>query len=175
MPRVLVKTHGAHESLFQSPVFSLLELEHQAAIPVEKTGDIRKVCSRSTSHGIVLITSGPQVNRTIASEPFEALAINRPEGIQIPPLLAELSSWITPRSSNTLLRTKPFKNQRLQQIGDQPVLQRSEPSSRTTLIGEQPNPWNLLQLRDVVSRHRGAELRRRYGLLGGTSLFNYIV
>ena len=49
---------------------------------------------------------------------------------------------------------------------------RSEPSSRTTLIGEQPNPWNLLQLRDVVSRHRGAELRRRYGRLGGTSLLS---
>ena len=49
---------------------------------------------------------------------------------------------------------------------------RSEPSSRTTLIGEQPNPWDLLQPRDVLSRHRGAELRRRYGLLGGTSLLS---
>ena len=58
------------------------------------------------------------------------------------------------RSGPLVLRTKPFKNQRLQQIGDQPVLQRSEPSSRTTLIGEQPNPWDLLQPRDVVSRHR---------------------
>ena len=47
---------------------------------------------------------------------------------------------------------------------------RSEPSSRTILIGEQPNPWDLLQPRDMVSRHRGAELRRRYGRLGGTSL-----
>jgi len=39
-------------------------------------------------------------------------------------------------------------------------------------MGEQPNPWNLLQLQDKVSRHRGAELRRRCGRLGGTSLFN---
>lgn len=31
---------------------------------------------------------------------------------------------------------------------------RSEPSSRTTLIGEQPNPWDLLQPQDVMSRHR---------------------
>ena len=50
--------------------------------------------------------------------------------------------------------------------------QRSEPSSRTTLIGEQPNLWELLHPQDVVSRHRGAELRRRYELLGGTSLLS---
>ena len=40
-----------------------------------------------------------------------------------------------------------------------------EPSSRTTLIGEQPNPWDLLQPQDVMSRHRGAKHPRRYGLL----------
>ena len=55
---------------------------------------------------------------------------------------------------------------------DRTVSRRSEPSSRTTLIGEQPNPWDLLQPQDVMSRHRGAELRRRYELLGGTSLLS---
>ena len=50
--------------------------------------------------------------------------------------------------------------------------ERSEPSSRTTLIGEQPNLWELLHPQDVVSRHRGAELRRRYERLGGTSLLS---
>jgi len=49
---------------------------------------------------------------------------------------------------------------------------RSEPSSRNSLIGEQPNPWDLLQPQDELSRHRGAELRRRYELLGGTSLLS---
>ncbi len=49
---------------------------------------------------------------------------------------------------------------------------RSEPSSRNFLIGEQPNPWDLLQPQDKLSRHRGAELRRRYELLGGTSLLS---
>jgi len=44
---------------------------------------------------------------------------------------------------------------------DQTVSRRSEPSSRTTLMGEQPNPWNLLQLQDVMSRHRGAKRPRR--------------
>jgi hypothetical protein len=49
---------------------------------------------------------------------------------------------------------------------------RSEPSSRDFLIGEQPNPWELLHPQDKSSRHRGAELRRRYGRLGGTSLLS---
>ena len=55
---------------------------------------------------------------------------------------------------------------------DRTVSRRSEPSSRTTLIGEQPNPWNLLQPQDVMSRHRGAKQPRRYGLLGVISLLS---
>ena len=55
---------------------------------------------------------------------------------------------------------------------DQTVSRRFEPSSRTTLIGEQPNPWDLLQPQDVMSRHRGAKLLRRCGLLGGISLLS---
>ena len=45
---------------------------------------------------------------------------------------------------------------------DRPGSRRSEPSSRTTLIGEQPNPWDHLQPQDVMSRHRGAKPPRRY-------------
>ena len=55
---------------------------------------------------------------------------------------------------------------------DQPGSRRFEPSSRTTLIGEQPNPWDLLQPQDVMSRHRGAKPRRRYELLGEISLLS---
>ena len=55
---------------------------------------------------------------------------------------------------------------------DRTVSRRSEPSSRTTLIGEQPNPWDLLQPQDAMSRHRGAKQRRRYGLLGVISLLS---
>ena len=46
---------------------------------------------------------------------------------------------------------------------DRTVSRRSEPSSRTTLIGEQPNPWDLLQPQDVMSRHRGAKHCRQIG------------
>ena len=40
---------------------------------------------------------------------------------------------------------------------DQPVSRRFEPNSRIFLIGEQPNPWDLLQPQDKMSRHRGAK------------------
>ena len=55
---------------------------------------------------------------------------------------------------------------------DQTVSRRFEPNSRTTLIGEQPNPWDRLQPRDVMSRHRGAKHCRRYELLGSISLLS---
>ena len=55
---------------------------------------------------------------------------------------------------------------------DRTVSRRSEPSSRTTLIGEQPNPWDLLQPQDVMSRHRGAKPPRRCELLGAISLLS---
>ena len=55
---------------------------------------------------------------------------------------------------------------------DRTVSRRSKPSSRTTLIGEQPNPWDLLQPQDVMSRHRGAKRFRRYELLGIISLLS---
>ena len=39
-------------------------------------------------------------------------------------------------------------------------------------MGEQPNPWDLLQPQDVTSRHRGAKPPRRYELLGEISLLS---
>ena len=55
---------------------------------------------------------------------------------------------------------------------DRTVSRRSEPSSRTALMGEQPNPWDLLQPQDATSRHRGAKPFRRCGLLGRISLLS---
>ena len=55
---------------------------------------------------------------------------------------------------------------------DRTVSRRSEPSSRATLMGEQPNPWNRIQLQDVTSRHRGAKQRRLCELLGAISLLS---
>ncbi len=48
---------------------------------------------------------------------------------------------------------------------DRTVSRRSEPRSRTALMGEQPNPWDLLQPQDATIRHRGAKPPRRCGVL----------
>ena len=71
-----------------------------------------------------------------------------------------------------VLGTNPLKIPTPTADRDRTVSRRSEPSSRTTLIGEQPNPWDLLQPQDVMSRHRGAKRCRRYGLLGIISLLS---
>ena len=71
-----------------------------------------------------------------------------------------------------VLGTDPLKTPTPTADRDRTVSRRSEPSSRTTLIGEQPNPWDLLQPQDVMSRHRGAKHSRRYGLLGSISLLS---
>ena len=71
-----------------------------------------------------------------------------------------------------VLGTNPLNSPTPTADRDRTVSRRSEPSSRTTLIGEQPNPWDLLQPQDVMSRHRGAKRRRRYGLLGVISLLS---
>ena len=55
---------------------------------------------------------------------------------------------------------------------DRTVSRRSEPSSRTALTGEQPDPWDLLQPQDAMSRHRGAKPSRRYELLDSISLLS---
>ena len=71
-----------------------------------------------------------------------------------------------------VLEAGPLKHPTPVADRDRTVSRRSKPSSRTTLNGEQPYPWDLLQPQDVMSRHRGAKHRRRYELLGGISLLS---
>ena len=71
-----------------------------------------------------------------------------------------------------VLGTAPLKFPTPTADRDQTVSRRSKPSSRTALIGEQPNPWDLLQPQDAMSRHRGAKQPRRYELLGVISLLS---
>jgi hypothetical protein len=71
-----------------------------------------------------------------------------------------------------VLRSDPLKLPTPTTDRDRTVSRRSEPSSRATLIGEQPNPWDLLQPQDVTSRHRGAKPPRRCELLGEISLLS---
>ena len=76
------------------------------------------------------------------------------------------------RSGPLVLGTAPLKYPSPAVDRDHTVSRRIEPSSRTALIGEQPNPWDLLQPQDAMSRHRGAKPRRRYELLGAISLLS---
>ena len=75
-------------------------------------------------------------------------------------------------SGPLVLGAAPVKSPTPTADRDQTVSRRSEPSSRTTLNGEQPYPWDLLQPQDVMSRHRGAKLCRRCGRLGKISLLS---
>src|SRR3974377_2638392 len=71
-----------------------------------------------------------------------------------------------------ILGTAPLNSPTPTADRDRTVSRRSEPSSRTSLNGEQPYPWDLLQPQDEMSRHRGAKRFRRYGLLGIISLLS---
>ena len=71
-----------------------------------------------------------------------------------------------------VLGTGPLKYPTPTADRDQTVSRRFKPSSRTTLNGEQPYPWDLLQPQDVMSRHRGAKPHRRYELLDAISLLS---
>ena len=83
----------------------------------------------------------------------------------------QIHQWIV-HPGPLVLGATPIKSPTPTADRDRTVSRRSKPSSRTTLIGEQPNPWDLLQPQDVMSRHRGAKHPRRCELLGGISLLS---
>ena len=88
------------------------------------------------------------------------------------PLARQLKHQRCVHPGPLVLRTAPFNFPTPTADRDRTVSRRSKPSSRTALIGEQPNPWDLLQPQDAMSRHRGAKPRRRYELLGAISLLS---
>ena len=88
------------------------------------------------------------------------------------PLARQLEHHWFVHSGPLVLGTDPLKYPAPTIDRDQTVSRRFKPSSRTTLIGEQPNPWDLLQPQDVMSRHRGAKPPRRCELLGAISLLS---
>ena len=100
-------------------------------------------------------------------------ALILPAGRQPAMLLAEQlahESYVPP--GPLVLGTAFLKSPTATEDRDRTVSRRSKPSSRTALMGEQPNPWDLLQPQDAMSRHRGAKPSRRYGLLGKMSLLS---
>src|SRR5660398_315221 len=88
------------------------------------------------------------------------------------PLAGQLAHQRFVHSGPLVLGAAPHKFPTPTTDRDRTVSRRSEPSSRTALVGEQPNPWDVLQPQDAMSRHRGAKPPRRYGLLGEISLLS---
>ena len=88
------------------------------------------------------------------------------------PLAGQLAHQRSVRPGPLVLGTAFLNTPSAAEDRDRTVSRRSEPSSRTALIGEQPNPWDRLQPQDAMSRHRGAKPRRRCELLGVISLLS---
>ena len=88
------------------------------------------------------------------------------------PLAGQLVHGRCVQSGPLVLGSEPLKIPTPTADRDQTVSRRFEPSSRTALIGEQPNPWDLLQPQDAMSRHRGAKPLRRCELLEAISLLS---
>src|ERR1044072_2868117 len=88
------------------------------------------------------------------------------------PLAGQLAHESCVRPGPLVLGTAPFKSPTPTSDRDRTVSRRSKPRFRTALMGEQHNPWDLIQPQDATSRHRGAKPCRRYGLLGKMSLLS---
>ena len=88
------------------------------------------------------------------------------------PLTRQLKHRRSVSSGPLVLRREPLKTPAPTVDKDRTVSRRSEPSSRTALTGEQPDPWDLLQPQDAMSRHRGAKPDRRCELLDPISLLS---
>ena len=85
--------------------------------------------------------------------------------------IQQVHNWCV-HSGPLVLGATPLKYPTPAMDRDRTVSRRSEPSSRTALIGEQPNPWKVLPLQDVMGRHRGAKPTRLCELLGWISLLS---
>src|SRR4051795_2728120 len=88
------------------------------------------------------------------------------------PLARQLIHQRSVQPGPLVLGSTPLNSPTRTEDRDRTVSRRSEPSSRTALMGEQPNPWDRLQPQDATSRHRGAKPLRRCGLLGPISLLS---
>src|SRR5215216_4852278 len=88
------------------------------------------------------------------------------------PLARQLAQQRCVRPGRLVLGAAPRKSPTPTTDRARNVSRRSKPSSRASLTGAQPAPWDLLLLQDETGRHRGAKPLRRYGLLGAVSLLS---
>jgi hypothetical protein len=95
--------------------------------------------------------------------------ISSAHGYAAMPRMEQLPHQKCVKPGPLVLRFEPLKFPSPTVDKDRTVSRRSEPSSRTALTGEQPDP---LQPQDAMSRHRGAKPDRRYELLDPISLLS---
>src|SRR5256714_4957955 len=138
-----------------SPVTVLADVELRNQLKPDATARIALHRDREAAFSV-------DVTRDIAIQPF-LLIVRTRHVVTVPPGVAGASS--------AGYSEFPAYSQIYRQQWST-VSRRSEPSSRTALMGEQPNPWDLLQPQDATSRHRGAKPGRRCGLLGPISLLS---
>ena len=120
---------------------------------------------------LLLTDEGPHLEASFPLRCFQRLSL---PDVSYPamPLARQLAHQRSVHPGPLVLGADPLKSLAPTADRDRPVSRRSEPSSRTALTGEQPDPWDLIQPQDAMSRHRGAERSRRCELLDFTSLLS---
>jgi hypothetical protein len=147
----------ANEFQHLSPVAVLADMELRDELETNATRSIALHRNREASFSVY-------VTRDVAVQPFLLIVRTRH-------VFTTVNVWSDVTMSSAGFSEFPAYGRIYRQQGFT-VSRRSEPSSRTALTGEQPDPWDLLQPQDATSRHRGAKPFRRCGLLGRISLLS---
>ena len=122
-----------------SPVTVLADMKLRNQLKPDATGRVALHRDREASFSV-------DVTRDVAIQPFLLIVRTR-----------HVVTIVNVRSDVTMSSAGYSEFPAYSQIYRQQwstVSRRSEPSSRTALMGEQPNPWDLLQPQDATSRHR---------------------
>ena len=138
--------------------------------PGSSSGGLRERDTRSDvdPESILLLPDELEVNASVAVQ--KSCNVGRLERVHCVGLPSVLPRPYCSVVTVGFHRYEPESTQGL--LPGDAVYLRSKPSSRTALMGEQPNPWDRLQPQDATSRHRGAKPFRRCGLLGRISLLS---
>ena len=184
-PAVPLAGQLAHESCVRPGPLVLGTAPLKSPTPVEDRD--RHVCYRAhllrrgPGHFClalhVAMQVGPYLHHAYRPAVFGIWSLRIPDATYAPPfLLIVRTGWIfTARRIDERVPPDTRSFQHIAEFIDSresTVSRRSKPSSRTALMGEQPNPWKILHLQDATSRHRGAKPCRRCGRLGKMSLLS---
>ena len=156
---------NTYDQTFAWISFRSISIHQLNMLPCLHLEPIYLVVSKGPSYVGYLILRGASRLDAFSVYPCRTWLLCHGSGIQ------QIHQWFV-HPGPLVLRTAPLKYPTPTPDRDRTVSRRSEPSSRTALMGEQPNPWDLLQPQDAMSRHRGAKPLRRCELLGVISLLS---